>query len=529
MDNTKKASIDYLVSVGLLIPFSKLELYHGRANTTNTEWRVDPTFNNAGNNTGNRNVYEISILSTGPKSLAQDYAQYRADEIGSGATAEVHRILPYDKDAMFFNANVSLTQYTPEQIPKIIAALKAISVPSVTMGSPIKFENRKAAKEALNVCKITLAQASAIGIPYITNNMVEQMQRENPNLPKDLLEQISAAVNTRNLILRQPELAMYAYEQGIREISPRAGKASIFCPFSSEYLAYWLSQNHIVGLRKAVKTPKFGGKQFNGYYIFDISKVNTEKVVGQRYAALMQMYGGATPLLNDFMPDTKLMEELKTSSPQQTMQLITDYVKCHRAISLPAGVWEGFTVGEHTETVLRVFEDSFGQDIPQDLMPFMKVALFAHDLGRGSAYAKGIGQKEENRRFATKLFDKLGMSAESATLAHFIIGEGQEYTTDYYVKKNPQALPQLLEACKKELTVTYGREPTKAEIDALSNMCRVVQTCDSGAYTRHAVTRDSQDGFYYHNGNDRFTDNTQALGINHDHIRLKNPPKPPTQ
>jgi hypothetical protein len=140
-----------------------------------------------------------------------------------------------------------------------------------------------------------------------------------------------------------------------------------------------------------------------------------------------------------------------------------------------------------------------------------------------------IGQKEENRRFATKLFDKLGMSAESATLAHFIIGEGQEYTSDYYVKKNPQAMPQLLEACKKELTVTYGREPTKAEIDALCNMCRVVQTCDSGAYTRYAVTRDSQDGFYYHNGNDRFTDNAQAQGINHDRIRLKNPPKPPTQ
>ena len=66
----KKDSIDILVKLGQLIPFDdKLTLYHGRAKSyyESEEWRVKSDFNNAGNNTGNRNIQDIPVLYAGDK------------------------------------------------------------------------------------------------------------------------------------------------------------------------------------------------------------------------------------------------------------------------------------------------------------------------------------------------------------------------------------------------------------------------------------------------------------------------------
>ena len=42
-------------------------------------------------------------------------------------------------------------------------------------------------------------------------------------------------------------------------------------------------------------------------------------------------------------------------------------------------------------------------------------------------------------------------------------------------------------------------------ISALYTISIIIQTCDSGAYTRYGITRDEKDNFKYYNGNDRFT------------------------
>ena len=63
----------------------------------------------------------------------------------------------------------------------------------------------------------------------------------------------------------------------------------------------------------------------------------------------------------------------------------------------------------------------------------------------------------------------------------------------------------MITRCSQELKKVLGRELTKDEIRGLIGICKTVLTCDGGAYTRYAVTRDKKGGYYYRNGNDRFT------------------------
>ena len=64
---------------------------------------------------------------------------------------------------------------------------------------------------------------------------------------------------------------------------------------------------------------------------------------------------------------------------------------------------------------------------------------------------------------------------------------------------------KMLHETKKQLKNILNREPTKEEIRGLISICKILLTCDGGAYSRYAVTRDKKTGMYYKNRNDCFT------------------------
>jgi hypothetical protein len=52
-----------------------------------------------------------------------------------------------------------------------------------------------------------------------------------------------------------------------------------------------------------------------------------------------------------------------------------------------AGVWEGFTLGEHTETVLRNFDETYADRMPVGLLAPMRLAILTHDIGKNTDVA----------------------------------------------------------------------------------------------------------------------------------------------
>lgn len=82
-DADKFRAIQTLTEVGLLVPLSQVETFHGRVATTDevAEWTVDPGFANGSNDTGNNNVNNRPSLYTGEKTVAKDFAQERGGEM----------------------------------------------------------------------------------------------------------------------------------------------------------------------------------------------------------------------------------------------------------------------------------------------------------------------------------------------------------------------------------------------------------------------------------------------------------------
>ena len=114
-------------------------------------------------------------------------------------------------------------------------------------------------------------------------------------------------------------------------------------------------------------------------------------------------------------------------------------------------------------------------------------------------------QKKETKSVAKEFCEYYNMSEAGKNILVFAIVEGQKYTSAYYIRKNQEALEMLKQRGKEVLAENLKREPTEAEVSGLVSVCKIIQACDSGAYTRYGITRNEKTGEYYRNGNDMFT------------------------
>ena len=67
-------AVNILAKLGAVKYVKDTDMYHGRAGD-GSEWEVDPNFNNAGNSTGNQNVYSVSGLYSGEYDVAKSFAE----------------------------------------------------------------------------------------------------------------------------------------------------------------------------------------------------------------------------------------------------------------------------------------------------------------------------------------------------------------------------------------------------------------------------------------------------------------------
>ena len=190
---------------------------------------------------------------------------------------------------------------------------------------------------------------------------------------------------------------------------------------------------------------------------------------------------------------------------------------------MDANVWEGFTVGQHTETCLRVFANSHQINVHEDIVPLIKLAIISHDIGKGVLRNTAESKKEANLKHAKKFYDKIELPEDLQKILLYVIGDSQDFTTAYYVNKDRSAIEGLRKDIEERLNGTLKRKLKPSEIGGLIEVCKILQACDSGAYTRYGVTRGG-DGLYYYNGNDEFTKNfTAPQGLSKKSFQMKSP------
>lgn len=512
-EEKRQEALATLVKLGVAEYVRDLELYHGRAGEDGKEWSVDMHHKSNGDN-----IFDIEGVYTGNKSLAEEFADYGV-KIGKGEKVELHRIVSTDNDAVIFNDN-RIDSLSENEIKEYREAIKVLQCLKTSADVSVKFEYRKFIPILDKI--IQRHGKDLIATEYVSS-MINELQTSVNHV--DGLEQFASdyisAWNTKVILGRCPDVLLDAYEYERNHV-PCGEK---FVPISREYFAAWCSMNHIVGVKTATARSRVGHGCRDVYFLFDMKKIMTEKQKGLMLSQLIGEYHDITDVLDKMMLNNPRAEKVFfKGSSKEILKSLANNGELKQLYDMPARtLWEGWTVGQHTQAVMDFFDKYYKDDVPERLKPFIKVCLAVHDIGKGYLEANDKGNKAKESYFnlhcAQKVYDELHLAPEYRKIINFVIDDSQKITTDFVMERDEKKVlfTRLRNGCRQAFVNAFGREPSPNEIEGLKNICIIMQECDSGAYTRYANIEEN--GAIIGGGNKRF-DNSFVLN-ERDEPRLK--------
>jgi len=505
----KRKAIDILVSLGAANYVNDMELYHGRAGN-GTTWKVDPLFNNAGNITGNRNVYDVKGLYSGTRDIAEQFALKRVRD-GAGSVVEIHKIKSQDDYSIVFNLNFNIDNLTDQQKTAYYSALDTLSQFSLTQASPLQFEYKNAWPIVVDKCqevqrKLNVHDLTNEHIGIIVSDLKKDIRiRSIFKSPQNLItfvEELVSAYNTRYLLKYLPITALDSYISANSNYTYKNSNKTYPC--SSSYTSAWCAHNHVVGISQRVDSATLK-QTIDSNILFDTKKIVSEKQHGEMLQHALSTYADLTNILGDVV-DENTANLLINGNSQEIIGYTNKSLMCRSLYNKSANIWEGWTVGQHTEAVLNFFEKYYTEEMPDSLKPFMKIVLLAHDIGKGYAAEKNITQEEGNLKNTKHLYNFFNLKNSYRQLIDFIINDSQKITSSIVLNKgDKQELSyRLKQSCRSTFFESFKRYPNTSELKGLTQICKILQSCDSGAYTRYAEIREGNK--IVHGANDKFTE-----------------------
>ena len=178
------------------------------------------------------------------------------------------------------------------------------------------------------------------------------------------------------------------------------------------------------------------------------------------------------------MDDLRKIFEDQEFSPEKLVLLLEK--RYPGTYTQSVGVWEGYTLKEHTLMVMKQFEKYFGnKDLPSDIdKNIFRLVLALHDIGKPEAISKGGKhlQHEYTQRYIQSLFRDLGIDERHTNLTLALVSE---------------------DPIGKYLTSRMDSTQTRKVIEEMANKARIpineffkllciYYKLDAGSYTENA-------------------------------------------
>lgn len=514
-DNQEKPeryeAINELIKIGLFIPLSELETYHGRvAKADSVEWKVDPNFSNSGNNTGNYNVNGRATLYTGEKSVAENFTTARS-KWGDDSNIEIHKIISDNPIAVVIDGGFKLSKLSDNDRADYFKALKKIKL-GVMTGSPVDFADRYIAKDVMREVDELIKQKSD---SYVSSED-EKYIADKIGADLSAVDNLCTAFNTYRG-LTSGDIVYFAskflstggkrFDLEVNKADENKHKAG----FNTDYLASYFRASNIVGVKQCISSATLG-HNITSVSLFDLEKVNTESFIEHRKNLISRRLGPFAVLFSgvikkDEYSDPNVSEfkdilNMSFSSPDKIVNAAAKVKGFEKIFEADAGNWEGFTLAEHTETVLRNFDENFADRLPVGMLAPMRLALLTHDIGKTAAVAAGdkSNQKLYNKSYADRFMKEADIDTNLRCLIVGMISDGMDLIHKIYISKNEKAKQEIKRFAKEELSKFYDiDEISSDQIAGYVDMCRMLLVCDGGAYTSMSVTRDRNNKILYRN------------------------------
>lgn len=509
-DAERFRALSVLKNLGFLVPIDSLEMVHGRAEqeVDKGEWQVDPDYDNS-----RYNVYKRSMLYVGDRELADKFAQARVTS--PGAAHSLYKVDSWDTDASIVDLNFDTTKLESDDKKAFYEALSSLLLP-VTEGVPLSFGQKNDLEPIAHTIK-DLGLKSG----FITSKDISDIC-EASGVSKDSVLRVVSASNARQLMRINPVFAINKYLNTdqtettftFEHESDKGAKEEVAC--NLEYIERWMREARVVGFRSPIVRSATLGEKIEPIGLLDLRKVSRPSDIEKSRADNMRRFGAIAVSLDDydgreFKDQPELLQLLSDyhAKPDKLVDAAMNVPGFGDLFSMDAGNWEGYTLAEHTETVLRNFDENFADNIPVQMLAPMRLAIIAHDIGKSVAASRGEKhlQKKYNRMYAEKFFDELGINHNTQELLLAIMAEGSDLAYEVYVKSkgDPKragsaSRQRLVQLARDALNNFYGKDEVSAElIRGFVGMCKILQVCDGGAYTDMAITRSRQGKGRYRN------------------------------
>ena len=492
-------ALDTLKRVGLLVPVSDVETYHGRlgSNTEESAWQVDPSFSNGSNDSGNSNVNKRPTLYTGDRDTAQDFANRRGVESKrSNFRVEVHDIASADPDATVLDFGFDSAKLGDEDRASYEKALKALLIP-MTEGSPVGFEHKDKAQP--------FAEAIIrLGKSFLTTEDVATIVAES-GIDGATADQLAGAYNARQIAAINPSYLvseLLENRHNIVTVTLGVGGEKQEMPLNLEYVERYLRLAHIVGVKQSISSATLG-RDITSVSFIDLERTKTTETHEAERRTTWQKLGGTATALRELlpvevMPRDQLHELLQDAhaKPEKLVAAARSIEGYDDIFDADAGNWEGFTLSEHTETVLRNFDENFADKIPVEFLAPMRLAILSHDVGKPVAAANGEKhlQKKYNALQADDFLTKAGVDERLKGILLAVIGEGADLAYKIDIRGAGEAAEVELESLARNTLSKFGTgadADVDGQIAGFVEMCKMLQISDGAAYTSMAVTNRS--------------------------------------
>jgi len=154
------------------------------------------------------------------------------------------------------------------------------------------------------------------------------------------------------------------------------------------------------------------------------------------------------------------------------------------------GVWEGYTLKQHTLMVMRQFEKYFGdKNLPLDVdKGIFRLILALHDVGKPEAIAKGgkYLQHEYTQTHIQELFSSLGIDKKHTALA-IVLASGDPIGKYVTSRMNASDTKKVIEDMANKANM-----PTEEFFELLCTYYKL----DAGSYTENAGGLKSLDDLF---------------------------------
>src|SRR5579859_5928554 len=345
----------------------------------------------------------------------------------AGLRAEVHAIVSADSDATIYNNEFSPDSLDEGQRTRYEEALHALLI-NLTAGSPVGFNDRGAIKlfsDAIRGMNAALLPSSEI--PDLAHKA---------GLDERVVTQLVGAYNAMRIAGVQPGylIKLLTHNEGdfVTE-NLVIGDTRQDVVINLEYVQRYLRMAHIVGVRQKVDSFTLN-RTITSISLFDLEKVTTPGFLEKQQQSTLRRLGGLATSFSETLPAENrakpLLQLLRHpyARPEQLVEAAQQVDGYREIFDGDAGNWEGFTLAEHTETVLRNFDENYADTLPVDMLPIMRLAILAHDVGKPGAVANGEKhkQKDYNAAQAKDFFDKLHIDDRLQAVLLTLIGDGMD-------------------------------------------------------------------------------------------------------